>query len=131
AHRLAHGCHEIAATSIRLCSRSQERLAYAIVSGDGRDGEADFNTAPGPFVVPGFFGQEIRCQAAGDGELRGVGFTDSVTIDSAGHRVKQISHENAFELLPAVDGGDQVEVVVVDRNDQPLEPVRFDGYRIG
>ena len=129
--RAAHGCNQIAGTSIWLCLRSQERLAHAVVSCDGRDGKADFSTDPAPFVVPDFFGQEIRCQAARDREFRGVGFTDSISVNGACHGVEQISHEDAFELLPAIDGRDQVEVVVVDRTDKPLEPVRFDGCRIG
>ncbi len=56
---------------------------------------------------------------------------DSLTVDGARHGVEQISHEPPLELLAAIEGGNQVEVVVVHRGDEALQPVGFDGRGIG
>src|SRR5258708_33891829 len=115
---------------MRMRIRSQESLRRAIVSGYRGYGEADFCADPAPVFIPGVLRQEVCCEAARDTEFRRVRFTDSLTVHCARHRVEQISHEDAFGRMPAIDGGDHVEVVVVDRTGKPLEPIGFYRCRI-
>src|SRR5208337_2749958 len=126
-----HDRDQVAGTSIHLRLRSQKSLADAVGSSDGRNGKVDFGPASSPIVIPVFFGQEIGREAPRDSELRGVGLMDSTAVDGTRHGIKQISHENAFKLLPAIDGRNQVEFIVVDRTDKSLQPVRFYSGRIG
>ena len=110
---------------------SEEGLADTAPSGDRRQSQSQFETGLPGSILPIILSQKLTSKAARESDFGCVRLANSRPVECSDHRIQQIRYEQAFKLVPAIRGRDQVEAFVINWPQKLGEPFGLDVCRFG